>query len=157
MSWRDAAACRGVDPDLFFPERGEPTNAAKEVCAGCPVSDECLEFALSTVERHGIWGGMSERQRREHRGDGSEGRACARCGERTQSNRHLYCGPCAVVQGALAGQRAQVSSDTGACCVRCGLTLLGGRSLGSGGLCGGWACERAARLERQAELLGEAS
>ena len=65
--WRDYANCLGVDPDLFFPERGASTREAKEVCRGCVVREECLEYALSNGEKFGIWGGMSERERRRIR------------------------------------------------------------------------------------------
>ncbi len=67
MSWREQAACRTVEPDVFFPERGESVAAAKRVCAGCPVRDECLEFAEETLQKFGVWGGLSERQRRMRR------------------------------------------------------------------------------------------
>jgi WhiB family redox-sensing transcriptional regulator len=66
-SWQSKANCMGVDPDLFFPERGASTKEAKEVCKGCVVQQECLEFALSNSEKFGIWGGMSERERRRVR------------------------------------------------------------------------------------------
>lgn len=66
-SWQSRANCMGVDPDLFFPERGASTKEAKEVCRGCVVKDECLEFALQNSEKFGIWGGMSERERRRVR------------------------------------------------------------------------------------------
>ena len=65
--WQSKANCMGVDPDLFFPERGASTKEAKEVCRGCVVKDECLEFALRNSEKFGIWGGMSERERRRVR------------------------------------------------------------------------------------------
>ena len=66
-SWRDEAACKGVNPELFFPVRGDTytTVAAKAVCSQCIVRTECLEYALINHERMGIWGGMSERQRRQ--------------------------------------------------------------------------------------------
>lgn len=66
-NWQDRAACQGVDPDLFFPERGESTEEAKEVCRGCTVRSECLELALQNGEKFGIWGGLSERERRRVR------------------------------------------------------------------------------------------
>ncbi|MEI8126424.1 MAG: WhiB family transcriptional regulator [Actinomycetota bacterium] len=65
--WQARANCMGVDPDLFFPERGASTREAKEVCKGCVVRDDCLEFALDNGEKFGIWGGMSERERRRLR------------------------------------------------------------------------------------------
>ena len=66
-SWQEYANCLGVDPDLFFPERGASTREAKEVCRGCVVREDCLEYALHNSEKFGIWGGMSERERRRIR------------------------------------------------------------------------------------------
>lgn len=68
-SWHILAACRGMDPDLFFPERGASTREAKAICTACPVRVDCLAQAFTTGERHGIWGGLSERQRRTTRRD----------------------------------------------------------------------------------------
>ena len=65
--WQDFANCLGVDPDLFFPERGASTREAKEVCKGCVVREDCLEYALANGEKFGIWGGLSERERRRIR------------------------------------------------------------------------------------------
>jgi WhiB family transcriptional regulator, redox-sensing transcriptional regulator len=65
--WQERANCLGVDPDLFFPERGASTREAKAVCRGCEVRLECLEYALSHGEKFGIWGGLSERERRRVR------------------------------------------------------------------------------------------
>ncbi len=65
--WQERSNCLGVDPDLFFPERGASTKEAKAVCAGCEVKLECLEYALAHGEKFGIWGGMSERERRRLR------------------------------------------------------------------------------------------
>lgn len=65
--WQDQANCLGVDPDLFFPERGASTREAKEVCRGCVVREQCLEYALANGEKFGIWGGLSERERRRLR------------------------------------------------------------------------------------------
>ena len=66
-AWQDQANCLGVDPDLFFPERGASTREAKEVCKGCEVRGQCLEYALANGEKFGIWGGLSERERRRLR------------------------------------------------------------------------------------------
>jgi WhiB family transcriptional regulator, redox-sensing transcriptional regulator len=65
--WQEQANCLGVDPDLFFPERGASTREAKSVCGSCEVRVECLEYALSHAEKFGIWGGLSERERRRVR------------------------------------------------------------------------------------------
>ena len=66
-SWQGRANCMGVDPDLFFPERGASTREAKEVCRGCVVREDCLDYAITNGEKFGIWGGMSERERRRVR------------------------------------------------------------------------------------------
>jgi WhiB family redox-sensing transcriptional regulator len=63
-SWRRDALCAQVDPEIFFPEKGASTLDAKGVCAGCPVRSECLADALGRGERFGVWGGLSERERR---------------------------------------------------------------------------------------------
>ena len=72
-NWRTLAACRGLDPVRFFPERGEDTRAAKAVCATCPVTTQCIEFAHAIGETEGIWGGLSGRQMRKHRSGTSRG------------------------------------------------------------------------------------
>jgi len=66
-TWQRQANCMGVDPDLFFPERGASTREAKEVCRGCVVREDCLEYAITNSEKFGIWGGLSERERRRIR------------------------------------------------------------------------------------------
>jgi WhiB family redox-sensing transcriptional regulator len=67
LAWQDLANCRGADPDLFFPERGASTRTAKSICRECAVRAECLEFAIVSSEKFGIWGGLSERERRKIR------------------------------------------------------------------------------------------
>jgi len=62
--WRDRAACRNIDTATFYRHRGESIEDAREVCRRCPVRAECLDYALSTGQKYGVWGGMSERQRR---------------------------------------------------------------------------------------------
>lgn len=65
--WMLRGACRGVDPELFFPVRGDNGRPAKKVCFGCEVREECLEYALVNGEKWGVWGGMAERERRKIR------------------------------------------------------------------------------------------
>ncbi|MCW2908631.1 MAG: transcription factor WhiB [Actinomycetia bacterium] len=64
VGWQDRALCAQTDPEAFFPEKGGSTREAKKVCRGCEVRVECLEYALEHDERFGIWGGLSERERR---------------------------------------------------------------------------------------------
>jgi WhiB family redox-sensing transcriptional regulator len=73
--WLVDAECNGVDPDLFFPKRGEDATAAKAVCARCVARFECLEYALDENIMHGVWGGLSGRERRRIRSS-RIGRAC---------------------------------------------------------------------------------
>jgi len=63
-AWHDQALCAETDPEAFFPEKGGSTRDAKKVCVRCEVRVECLEYALAKDERFGIWGGLSERERR---------------------------------------------------------------------------------------------
>ncbi len=63
-AWQDLALCAQTDPEAFFPEKGGSTREAKRVCRSCEVRAECLEYALEHDERFGIWGGLSERERR---------------------------------------------------------------------------------------------
>lgn len=63
--WLKSAKCRKVsDPDFFFPDSEREADKNKKFCAGCPVSTDCLDYALTNRIEHGIWGGMSERDRR---------------------------------------------------------------------------------------------
>jgi len=62
--WITAAACRGLDTALFFPERGAPVNYIRDICRSCPVAQQCLDYALRMGDHHGMWGGASERDRR---------------------------------------------------------------------------------------------
>ena len=63
-TWRRAAACRDLDTEVFFPLSEADAGPAKAVCAGCPVRAECLEFALATRQGDGVWGGLTETERR---------------------------------------------------------------------------------------------
>jgi WhiB family redox-sensing transcriptional regulator len=64
LDWQESAVCRSVDPELFFPEHAGPSHEAKRVCAECPVRAECLADALAHRDRYGIWGGLTDRERR---------------------------------------------------------------------------------------------
>ncbi len=66
-SWRRQAACRDMDTDVFFPLSDEEAGPAKAVCATCPVRAECLEFAMTTRQPDGVWGGLTEAERRRLR------------------------------------------------------------------------------------------
>ncbi len=83
--WRDRALCAEVDPEAFFPEKGESAAAAKRVCAACEVRADCLQEALDRGERFGVWGGCSERERRAL---AREAEAMRRAGRRPACPRH---------------------------------------------------------------------
>lgn len=79
-NWRLLAACRSIDPDLFFPVSSKGKSVAdaaeaKTVCARCLVQRECLAFALQTRQAHGIWGGLTEDERARQSRGGETGRA----------------------------------------------------------------------------------
>lgn len=65
LAWQTDALCSQTDPEAFFPEKGGSTRDAKRICTSCEVRQQCLEYALANDERFGIWGGLSERERRK--------------------------------------------------------------------------------------------
>jgi WhiB family redox-sensing transcriptional regulator len=67
LSWQTDSLCAQTDPEAFFPEKGGSTRDAKKICTSCEVRNQCLEYALQNDERFGIWGGLSERERRKLR------------------------------------------------------------------------------------------
>ncbi len=67
LAWQSDALCAQTDPEAFFPEKGGSTRDAKKICTTCEVKGQCLEYALQNDERFGIWGGLSERERRRLR------------------------------------------------------------------------------------------
>lgn len=65
LAWRADALCAQTDPEAFFPEKGGGTKDAKALCAQCDVREQCLKFSLENDEEHGIWGGLSTKERRK--------------------------------------------------------------------------------------------
>lgn len=65
LAWQTDALCAQTDPEAFFPEKGGSTRDAKKICTSCDVRSQCLDYALQNDERFGIWGGLSERERRK--------------------------------------------------------------------------------------------
>ena len=63
-SWRNRGACRGLDPEIFYPQSDEEATEAKDVCTQCHVRVACLEHAIGHREKEGVWGGATERERR---------------------------------------------------------------------------------------------
>lgn len=75
LSWQDDALCAQTDNETFFPEKGGSTREAKKICGACNVAAECLTHALATNEPFGVWGGLSEHERRKLRAEFT----CPRC------------------------------------------------------------------------------
>lgn len=71
LGWQNDALCAQTNPEAFFPEKGGSTREAKRICESCEVRSDCLEYALENDERFGIWGGLSERERRKLRREAS--------------------------------------------------------------------------------------
>lgn len=67
LDWKADAACRDLDISIFFPDSESASGPALEVCAGCPVREQCLDFALRTRQNDGVWGGHTETDRRRLR------------------------------------------------------------------------------------------
>ena len=65
--WTKKALCAEIDPEIFFPEKGDKTAYVKQICKACDVRAECLEYSLQNNERFGVWGGMTEPDRRRLR------------------------------------------------------------------------------------------
>ena len=122
-TWQTDAACRGLNPLMFFPARGEHVAAAQAVCNTCPVRVDCLNDALDVGTKYGIWGGTSERQRRQIRAlivRGAERddaittvmapRTVSQCGTDSGYRAHFrtgipVCEPCRDAHRAYARQR----------------------------------------------------
>lgn len=64
VRWMRFGLCMETDPDAFYPEKGESTRRAKSMCVMCPVRIECRDYAVARNERFGVWGGLSEQERR---------------------------------------------------------------------------------------------
>ncbi|GAC1421799.1 MAG: WhiB family transcriptional regulator [Actinomycetota bacterium] len=62
-NWQEEGACRGVEPEIFFPISEDDAWRAKEICGVCSVKEQCLVFALQNRERYGVWGGVTEKER----------------------------------------------------------------------------------------------
>jgi WhiB family redox-sensing transcriptional regulator len=93
--WTELALCSQIDPELFYPDKGGDTKPAKRICADCEVRAECLAYALQHGERFGVWGGLSERERRRLVPRRRPGRV-ARCGTESGAQAHRRRGeaPC---------------------------------------------------------------
>ena len=79
VDWQQQAACRGCDPDIWFPTRGKDVHQAKTICAECPVIGQCRSWAIFYGERQGVWGGLTGNERRRAR-RGIPERYCPECG-----------------------------------------------------------------------------
>lgn len=102
MNWMDHAACKGKPSDVFYVEVGKNATEAAAICADCPVRHDCLMYAIDNNERHGVWGGLAEKDRRKlgrELGRGPMRRIVAECGThggvaRHKSRNEDLCGAC---------------------------------------------------------------
>jgi len=99
--WQARALCAQTDPEAFFPEKGGSTRDAKRICARCEVKENCLNYALDHDERFGIWGGLSERERRKIK---RQAREAAR--RRTERLPVVVCLPSPMINPAVAAEVA---------------------------------------------------
>ncbi len=109
LGWQRLGECQYTDPELFFPEKGGSVRQAKRVCRGCEVRAQCLAYAMENDERSGIWGGLSERERRKaSRQAGSAVPVLCAGGRhvRTSRNRGPF-GNCTDCQAERAAARAR--------------------------------------------------
>lgn len=135
--WTERALCAQVDPEIFHVERGQSSKPAKKICSNCPVIEECLEYALRTDQRFGVFGGYSERERRKLR-DGQQVKrtfeparmvSCARCSRefRWWSAQVKYCSAVckkAARRDALIARKI----STPRICTHCGGEFTGARN-----------------------------
>ena len=140
--WGESAACRGLDPDWFHPVRGEPTDGPKAVCDGCPVSLNCLAYAMQERILIGVWGGTSARERRQMLAAWPKG--CPRCGSTFVPNgAQNFCTSCKTRK-----TYTQPIVDDAPLCGWC----REAKPLMCGDYCG-WVCERSARRARTARVM----
>jgi hypothetical protein len=115
QNWRASAACADYPDEVFFPHPNDDGRAAKRICAECPVARECLTEALTKREEHGVWGGLTEHERRQiiaprH----TNGLPTARCGTESGYRRHLRAkeNACAACRSAGRAARARREGAT---------------------------------------------
>ena len=111
--WQDDALCAQVDADMFFPPRGDNGLNAKAVCELCPVKVQCAQFAADNNEPYGVWGGITEYERRRRKRVNPPTHS-PRCGTASGADRHYrhneqVCLPCrtAVRQANRARNQAR--------------------------------------------------
>lgn len=106
--WRLGALCAQADPEAFYPEKGGSTREAKKLCQTCDVREECLQSALENDERFGIWGGLSERERRSLKkktAPTSTAAAESSVSEPTQETNPVHQDPTDVPEAPAEGQQ----------------------------------------------------
>lgn len=106
--WTTDAACADTNPNLWFPERGQPAGTARQICADCPVNTQCLDYALRWNIRFGIWGGHTVRERRQLRPTTTgPQRIPARHGTTTGYHRGCRCTQCREANSAYTAQQRE--------------------------------------------------
>lgn len=130
--WRSDAACRGMNPAIFHPDRGDyqGIDKALAVCAACPVATECLTWALDTNQKQGVWGGTTGRDRRQLRRTWRRTVPCQRCNADVDAGlvNVKYCDTCRHVRRSesLSAHSRMANYDPKRCPV-CTCEFTGGR------------------------------
>lgn len=96
QAWMDDALCAQVGAGPFFPEKGESARAAKRICAGCPVREACLQYALGDNILEGVWGGTTEKDRRQLKPRPKHGPICTVDGCDNEHHSHGLCNKHAI-------------------------------------------------------------
>ena len=136
--WWRHAACRGSDPEMFHPARGdyEGTNAALAVCQTCPVKDDCLAYAMNNREMQGVWGGLSANQRKRLSPSWVRVVACQACGTDVTLNNGRpvrYCEPCRdKARTRTQSDYARAQADPWRHCPVCRCEYVGNKQCCSG-------------------------
>lgn len=89
-NWESHAACRDLSSSVFFPERGQSSRKAKQVCRSCPVRTECLAFALESRQKYGVWGGLTGEERKAYMRRASTNARRARKRQELEEARETY-------------------------------------------------------------------
>lgn len=113
-SWMERGLCRQTDPEAFYPEgKGSSAAAAKAICRRCDVREICLDYALDTDQKHGVWGARTEHERKLIKKTGVRRPTCGKCGNQHDGPlQSKYCDDCKAAARAETQRRADAKRRT---------------------------------------------